>query len=153
MSDRSFESRSLGASRGRLLPGALEPAADPEFHFPGGLLGEGQRHDAVDRGAPLGNQRHHAPDHLGGLAGAGCRLDDDVALELGRDRAPGVSIRERWLEVVATAGPAVRLTAGGPPDLRYQTPHSDSAKQCAILAPPARCRAAVHRLAIPHAPS
>ena len=79
-------------SRRCFRSGPLDLAAEAQLHLAGGLLGEGDRDDAVERADARADQRDDAADQRGGLAGSGRRLDEEARAELGQDPAARLGI-------------------------------------------------------------
>ena len=66
----------------------------PELHLAGGEIGEGDRENAIERGAPAAHQGDDARHQLGGLAGARRGLDDEGGVEIAPDPLPGSGVGE-----------------------------------------------------------
>ncbi len=75
------QQRRLVAGCGRLRGPPLEGDPDARFQLGGRRLGEGDRRDRRQRHAPDQHQVRDAVDELGGLAGAGSRLDEQGPVE------------------------------------------------------------------------
>ncbi len=95
----AVEPLALGGRRRRIDARLLDPRAQAELHLAGGLLGEGDGDDALERVALLvlrvAEDGDDAADELGGLPRPGGGLDDQRAIEALGDGAARVPVDER----------------------------------------------------------
>ena len=69
-------------------------APQAKLHLAGRFLGEGDRHDPVERTAAGADQPDDPADEGGGLAGSRRRLDEEARAELGQDPAACLGVGE-----------------------------------------------------------
>jgi hypothetical protein len=59
----------------RFRPCVFDVAAQMKLHFAGGLFGEGDRDDAIERSCASADQADYSPNKGGGFSGPSCRFD------------------------------------------------------------------------------
>ena len=72
---------------------AIQPLAQPQLQFTGGLLSESDRDDLVDAGTGFGQDPHDPSHQLGRLSRARRGLDDERVVESSGDQMTSLCVR------------------------------------------------------------
>ena len=106
----------------RIAARALDLLAQPELQLAGGLLGERHRDDPAKLARARRDHRDDAVDQLGGLAGAGRRLDDQRGIEVVADAIAHALVGRRISRGIPLSVRALRssLTRSQPRNVRRE---------------------------------